>query len=217
MIEVSHPLQGSAPTVVATTTPRPRRLVIYLHGWRTTGKRDVERYALSDRVQAGDVLVAPTAASRSRFGSFERDIIGAAQEALTAAGVPLPTATVIVAYSGAYSAASKALDDPRLSGVALLDATYGRGDEFEAALDRGLPMYVTTSHRSEDTQSIAKRLEARGAVADLKAPHNHDQIVPHMFERALSALRTPPGGGLAAAVVVTSLVVALLIASPWRG
>lgn len=193
--DVRHTRQGAGPTVVVSQTDSPSRAVIYLHGWRTTAARDVDRHGLGQKALRTDVLIAPTASERSRFGAFEDDIIDAAQEAASVAGVPFPDNVVIVAHSGAYRAAARALDDPRLSGVALLDATYGEKNAYLAALRGGLPMYVATARRSEDTQPIAEQLKAAGAVANLRANVTHDGIVPALFQQALASLGSQGGAG----------------------
>lgn len=193
--DVRHTRQGAGPTVVVSQTVGPARAVIYLHGWRTTAARDVDRHGLGQKVLRTDMLIAPTASERSRFGAFEDDIIGAAQEAASVAGVPFPGNVVIVAHSGAYRAAARALDDPRLSGVALLDATYGDQNAYLAALRGGLPVYVATARRSEDTQPIAEQLKAAGAVSNLRANVTHDGIVPALFAEALAALAPQGAGG----------------------
>lgn len=190
-VSVTHEGQGHGPTVVASNTRRPRRAVIYLHGWRTSAARDVERFRLASLIGERDVLVAPTAAERSRFGDLEADIIGNAFRAVRAAGMRPPRGAVIIAHSGGYRAAAKALTDPRLQGVALLDATYGEADAYLDALSRGMPMYVATSSRSRDTQPIAEGLARRGAMAELRVSESHDAIVGTRFGRAVRALPAP--------------------------
>lgn len=178
-------------TIVRGRPGRPKTGVLYAHGWRTSGARDLGRFGL-DRALSGDIthLVVPQAAQRSRFGIYEESPVDAARAAVLAQGARYaPQRWIIVSHSGGYRVPAAAADDPRVVGIVLADSTYGAERELRRATRRlGQRVIAYTSRSSEQTQALADELERLGATR-YNTAHSHQEIAEHAFFHGINQLR----------------------------
>jgi len=178
-------------TLVRALPGRPKTGVIYAHGWRTTGARDLERFGLA-RILSGDIthLVVPQGADRSRFGVYEQAPVDSARAAALASGLPnAPQRWIIVSHSGGYRVPAAGADDPRVIGIVLADSTYGAEQALRRAARRlGPRMWVWTSSSSRQTQALADELGQLGASRhDIDMAHQ--PIAEHAFFSGVNRLR----------------------------
>lgn len=192
---------------------RPCRILLYFHGHGTELRRDVVAGhgipAQVDRSGSNTVLVAPQlarGAADSHSGKLSHprgaarllaEVAALLKKEFSVVAEPLSAAPVVVAaFSGGFRAAADCLAkgglDGRIAGCVLIDALYGRLDDFVAWREaEGSSTFLVALHGPSTrdlTLTLGRRLRAAGQTVQRRWPR---EFAPGMVALARSAVPHP--------------------------
>lgn len=160
-----------------------RGTVLYVHGYGTTADDAMGRYRLEEQfLDSGlDATFVVPEAPRSRYDPVRFPSLAALLDEVRRHTMLGTGPVVAVGHSGAFRTLVHWLSDPRLSHIILLDALYGRYDDF---LKWGRdPSHRLTVVVGPDTTPPSERLvKALGGRVLARIPTD---VRPYWFDRVI--------------------------------
>ena len=179
-------------------------MVVYVHGYHVDVDQAWERHDLAQQFrksQQNAMFVVPEA-PRSNEDRVYWESLGDLKKAVRRAGIRMPDGpTVAVAHSGGFRTLASWVDNRLLAQVILLDALYGRMEQFEEFIHSGKhaqhhKLIMVASHTAAQSRDFAKRFryaavrdripdsyaafterEKRSKLLYLRSQYGHSQII----------------------------------------
>jgi hypothetical protein len=178
--------------------------VIYVHGYHVDVDEAWERHDLPQQFrksQQNAMFVVPEA-PRSNEDRIYWESLAELKRTVSRAGIRMPDGpTIAVAHSGGFRTLASWVDNRLLAQVILLDALYGRFEQFEQFIHSGKraqhhKLIIVASHTAEQSRDFARRFryaavrdripasyteftdrERRSKLFYLRSQYGHSQIV----------------------------------------
>jgi hypothetical protein len=178
--------------------------VVYVHGYHVDVDEAWERHDLPQQFrksQQNAMFVVPEA-PRSNEDGIHWESLAELKRTVSRAGIRMPDGpTIAVAHSGGFRTIASWVDNRLLAQVILLDALYGRLEQFEQFIHSGKraqhhKLIIVASHTAEQSRDFARRFryaavrdripasyteftdrERRSKLFYLRSQYGHSQIV----------------------------------------
>jgi hypothetical protein len=175
--------------------------VVYVHGYHVDVDQAWERHDLPQQFrksQQNAMFVVPEA-PRSNEDRVYWESLAELKQAVSRAGIRMPNGpTIAVAHSGGFRTIASWVDNRLLAQVILLDALYGRVEQFEQFIHSGKraqhhKLLIVASHTAEQSRDFAKKFRY-AAVRD-RIPASYTEFTNREKRSKLFYLRSQYGHG----------------------
>jgi hypothetical protein len=173
--------------------------VIYVHGYHVDVDEAWERHDLPQQFrksQQNAMFVVPEA-PRSNEDRIYWESLAELKRTVSRAGIRMPDGpTIAVAHSGGFRTLASWVDNRLLAQVILLDALYGRFEQFEQFIHSGKraqhhKLIIVASHTAEQSRDFARRFRY-AAVRD-RIPASYTEFTDRERRSKLFYLRSQYG------------------------
>ena len=176
-------------------------MVIYVHGYHVTADEAWKRHKLARQFRKSrqNAMFLVPEAPRSNREGVHWDSLLELKKTVAQAGMNMPNGpTVAVAHSGGFRTIAHWVDNRLLSQVILLDALYGKQNQFDEFIHSGKradnhKLVIVSAHTRAQSRKFTNKF--RYAVVRDRLPGSYDDFTKRELRSKLVYIRSQYGHG----------------------